>query len=122
MAYSPKRINMKNKPTCLFCQSILIADAVAINKVLVPYNALGNKQPYNVALPDEIILQVRCPKCGAHGVALGDHASFNGNLRHSKISIVEIENATVQRLMNENGIIEASHPVIWFNPSRRCNE
>jgi hypothetical protein len=113
---------MKNKPTCFFCQSILEADAVTINKDLAPYYALGNRQPFNVALSDEITLEVICPKCGAHGIALGDHASFKGSFHHSKRTIIEIENAIVQRLINENGIIEASHPVIRFNPSRRCNE
>lgn len=122
MPYLPKRIKMKNKPTCLFCQSILEADAVTINKDLAPYYALGNRQPFNVALPDKITLEVRCPKCGAHGVALGDHASFKGNLHHPEISTIEIENAIVQRLINEDGVIEPSHPVIWFNPSRRYNE
>jgi hypothetical protein len=115
---------MQNKPKCFFCQNVLKADAVTINKGVSPYYSLAKGQPINVnILPDEILLKVRCPKCGAHGEALGDYASFKGSFQHSKRTMIEIPNVVVQRLTKDNAIIDFRnlHYINNFNPSRRTN-
>jgi len=118
MSQSPTRIRMRNKPKCFFCQSILEAEAVTINKGISPYYSLANNHPVNInVLPDEIVLEVRCPRCGAHGDALGDYASYKGTYHHLKPIIIEIRNVIVKSLVHDNTVMNSS----MFNPSRRSN-
>jgi hypothetical protein len=110
---------MKNKPKCLFCEGKLEATSVSISRGLNSYYSLGSNQPLTIPSLDEITLKVTCPKCGAYGEALGDKASFSGNLKHP---IVEIDNVAIRSLINGSGVIEAFHPKLQsFNPSRRDN-
>lgn len=120
MSCMPRRIKMKNKPKCLFCQKDLEAEGITINKGLTPCYSLGIKPPLAViASQDEIIVIIRCPNCRARGEGLGDKVSFTGNVQHPTI---EVDNVIIGRLTTGNGMLEAVHPRCKpFNPSRRDN-
>lgn len=119
MSYLPKKIKMKNKPKCLFCNENLEATSVSISRGISAYYSLGSNQPLAIPSQDEITVKVICPRCGALGEALGDKASFSGNSKHP---IIEITNVVIGRLMAGNRIAEAYHPNFQpFNPSRRDN-
>ena len=120
MSCMPRRIKMKNKPKCLFCQKDLEADSITINKGLTPCYSLGTiTPPLVVASQDEILLTIRCPNCRARGEGLGDKVSFTGNVQHPTI---EVDNVAIGRLTTGNGMLEAVHPRFKsFNPSRRDN-
>lgn len=114
------KIKIKNKPVCIFCGNILIAESVNVTRNINSYYITGKSKSVLVPNSQDIELSLRCPSCGSVAKGIGDH--FQYSVRNSSHEVV-INNVIVQCQSGPdlNTTPAKALERKKFNPSRRDN-